>query len=71
MLWHWAARIGPQRVVIIGKRDALVRRERRVLATRNLVQLAADSQLWVSVGSRGRFPIAFFRITHPIFFTHD
>src|SRR5665811_1091982 len=40
-----AARIGPERVLIIGKRDALVRGERGVLFTRGLVQLAAGSQL--------------------------
>src|SRR5665811_1832680 len=40
-----AVRIGPERVLIIGKRDALVRGERGVLSTRGLVQLAAGSQL--------------------------
>jgi hypothetical protein len=40
-----AARIGPERVLIIGKRDALVRGERGVLATSDLVQLAAGTQL--------------------------
>jgi hypothetical protein len=40
-----AARIGPERVLIIGKRDALVRGERGVLSTSDLVQLAAGSQL--------------------------
>jgi hypothetical protein len=37
--------IGPERVLIIGKRDALVRGERGVLSTSDLVQLAAGSQL--------------------------
>ncbi len=40
-----SARIGPERVLIIGKRDALVRGERGVLTTSDLVQLAASSQL--------------------------
>jgi hypothetical protein len=40
-----AARIGPERVLIIGKRDALVRGERGVLSTSDLVQFAAGSQL--------------------------
>jgi len=40
-----AARISPERVLIIGKRDALVRGERGVLSTSGLVQLAAGSQL--------------------------
>jgi hypothetical protein len=40
-----AARIGPERVLIIGKRDTLVRGKRGVLPARGLVQLAAGSQL--------------------------
>jgi hypothetical protein len=40
-----AALIGPERILIIGKRDALVRGERGVLSTSDLVQLAAGSQL--------------------------
>ncbi len=40
-----AARIGPERVLIIGKRDALVRGERGVLSTSCLVQFAAGSPL--------------------------
>jgi hypothetical protein len=40
-----AARIGPERVLIIGKRDTLVRGQRGVLSTRDLVQLAAGSRL--------------------------
>jgi hypothetical protein len=40
-----AARIGPERVLIIGKRDALVRGECGVLSTSDLVKLAAGSQL--------------------------
>src|SRR5665811_267839 len=39
------APIGPERVLIIGKCDALVRIERGVLSTSDLVQLAAGSQL--------------------------
>jgi hypothetical protein len=39
-----AARIGPERVLIIGKRDPLVRGERGVLSTGELVQFAAGSQ---------------------------
>jgi hypothetical protein len=38
---RWAVRIGPEGILIIGKRDALVRGERRVLCTSDLVQLAA------------------------------
>src|SRR5450759_426880 len=38
------ARIGPKRVLVIGKCDALVRGERGVLSTSDLVQLAASSQ---------------------------
>jgi hypothetical protein len=40
-----AARTGPERVVIIGKRYALVRGERGVGAAGDLVQLAAGSPL--------------------------
>jgi hypothetical protein len=40
-----AARIGPERILIIGKRHALVRGERSVVSTSNLVQLTAGSQL--------------------------
>jgi len=40
-----AAWIGPERVLIIGKRDAVVRGERGVRSTSDLVQLAAGSQL--------------------------
>src|SRR5450756_178166 len=39
------APIGPVRVLIIGKCDALVRGERGVLATSDVVQLAASTQL--------------------------
>jgi hypothetical protein len=40
-----ASRIGPKRILIIGKRDALVRGERGMLSTSDLVQIAAGSQL--------------------------
>ena len=40
-----ASRVGSERILIIGKRDALVRGERGVLSTSDLVQLAAGSQL--------------------------
>jgi hypothetical protein len=40
-----AARIGPERVLIIGKRDTLVRGQRGVLSTSDLVQFAAGSRL--------------------------
>jgi hypothetical protein len=40
-----AARIGPERVLIIGKCDALVRGKRGVLFTSDLVQFAAGSYL--------------------------
>src|ERR1035437_11060150 len=45
-----AARIGPERILIIGKHDALVRGERGVLATSDLVRLAASALFRVSVG---------------------
>jgi hypothetical protein len=38
------APIGPERVLIIGKCDAVVRSERGVLSTSDLVQLAAGSR---------------------------
>jgi hypothetical protein len=65
-----AARIGPERVLIIGKRDALVRGERGVLSTRDLVQFAASSQLYVFLG-RALFLFAFSRITRCLSFAHD
>jgi hypothetical protein len=40
-----AARISPERVLIIGKRDALVGGECGVLSTSDLVKLAAGSPL--------------------------
>src|ERR1035441_1186381 len=40
-----ATRIGPERVLIIGERDALVRGERGVLSTSGLVKLASGSPL--------------------------
>jgi hypothetical protein len=40
-----AARIGPERILIVGKRDALVGGKRGMLSARNLVQLAAGSHL--------------------------
>src|SRR5450756_693261 len=40
-----AVRIGPERVLIIEKRDALVRGERGMLSTSDLVQLATGSHL--------------------------
>src|SRR5450759_1276184 len=42
-----AARIGPERVLVIGERHALVRGERGVLSNSDLVQLASGSQLCV------------------------
>ena len=63
-----AARIGPEGVLIIGERDALVRGERGVLSTSDLVQLAAGRQLGVSVGNRALFLFAFSRITRCLFF---
>ena len=35
-----AARIGPERILVIGQRDALVRGERGVLSASDLVQFA-------------------------------
>ena len=40
-----AARIRPERVLIIGERDALVSGERRMASARDLVQLTACSRL--------------------------
>jgi len=40
-----AARMGPERVLIIGKRDTLVRGECWVLSPSDLMQLASSSQL--------------------------
>jgi hypothetical protein len=40
-----SARICPERVLIIGKRDALVRGERGVLSTSDLVQLGGGGPL--------------------------
>jgi hypothetical protein len=40
---HRTARIGPERILIIGKCDALVRGKCGVLSTSDLVQLAAGS----------------------------
>jgi len=39
-----AERIGPERVLIVGKRKALVRGERRMFTTRDLVQFAAGAR---------------------------
>src|SRR5665647_3079775 len=50
-----AARIGLERVLIIGKRDALVRGEGRVFSTSDLVQFATGRRFGVSVGSRALF----------------
>src|ERR1035437_8553742 len=44
-----ATRIGPERVLIVGNREALVRGERRVVSTSDLVQFAAASPLCASV----------------------
>src|SRR5450759_1703496 len=66
-----AMRIGPERVLIIGQRDALVRCERGVLSTSDLVQLAAGSQLCISVGSRALFLFAFSQITRRLIAVHD
>ena len=40
-----SSRIGPKRVLIIGKHEALVGGKRRVISTSNLVQFAAGSKL--------------------------
>src|SRR5664280_2888032 len=45
-----AARVGPERVLIIGKRDALIRSERGVPLTGDLVQLAARRHPLISGG---------------------
>ena len=64
------ARIGPERVLIIGKRDALVRGERRVLSTSDLVQFAAGSPLCVFPESRALFLWPFAGIIGCLVFAH-
>src|ERR1035437_1354623 len=66
-----AARIGPERVLIIGKCEALVRGERGMLSTSDLVQLAAGSQVCGSVRGRAFFLFVFSRLTRCFFFAHD
>jgi hypothetical protein len=57
-----AVRIGPERILIIGKCYALVRGERGMVSSGDLVQLAAGSRLRVSVGSCALFLFAFSRV---------
>jgi len=59
-----AARIGPERILIIRDRDPLVRGERGVLRTSDLVQLAPVSRLCISVDRRVLSPLSFPRIFH-------
>src|SRR5450759_1588701 len=66
-----AERIGPERVLIIGKRDALVRGEGGVLSTGDLVQLAAGRRLGVSVGNRALFLFAYSGMVRRLFPAHD
>src|ERR1019366_219082 len=66
-----AARIGPKRVLIIGKCEALVRGERGVTSTSDLVQFAASSQVCGSVLGRAFFLFVFSRLTRCFFFAHD
>jgi len=66
-----AARAGPERVLIIGKCEALVGGERRVPAPRDLMQLAARCLVCV-FGRRGAFfRFAFSRITRCLCVAHD
>src|SRR5512140_1651506 len=66
-----AARIGPERILIVGNGDALVRGERGVLSTSDLVQLAAGRRSHVR--ARGRFvlPFLLFSMTRCLFLAHD
>src|ERR1035437_8463438 len=66
-----AARIGPERVLIIGKCEALVRGERGVTSTSDLVQVVASSQVCGSVRGRAFFLFVFSRLTRCFFFAHD
>src|SRR6185295_4172383 len=66
-----ATPIGPERVLIIGKRDALVRGQCGVLSTSDLVQLAAGCRFCVCVRVRALFLFAFSRITRCFFFAHN
>jgi len=66
-----AARIGPERVLIIGKCEALVRGERAVTSTSGLVQFAAGSRVCGSVRGRAFFLFVFSRLTRCSFFAHD
>jgi hypothetical protein len=42
---RWTVQIGPERILIIGKRDTLIGGRRRMLLTGELVQFADGSQL--------------------------
>jgi hypothetical protein len=64
-------RIGPERVLIIGKRDTLIRGERGVLSPSDLVELAAGRPLRVFDGSPAFFLFAFSRIIRCPVFVHD
>src|ERR1035437_4212062 len=66
-----AARIGPERVLIIGKCEALVRGEGGVTSTRDLVQLAAGGQMCGCIRDRALFLFSLSRITHFLFFAHN
>ena len=65
-----SARIRPERVLIIRKHDALIGGERGMLATGNLVKLAAGGRLRLSVGRcRTFFLFALFGFISRLVFT--
>src|SRR5665647_1733345 len=66
-----AVRIGPERILIVRKGDALVRGERGVLSTSDLVQLATGRRLQVCACGRVVLLFLFFTMTRCLFFAHD
>src|SRR5512140_2408674 len=65
-----SVRIGLERVLIIGKCNALIRGEHGVISTCDLMELAARCEVCVSGWNWAFFTIAFYRLTLIHFCTH-